>query len=223
VTQIDSLPPIADNDHWLGWEPSTRQRHPWRIVVVVLLFVVAVAVYWTYSYNPLAQSWQQDKGEFGSYVGTVSGVEAHFTTDSAQISPLSPMATTVWNEPPGKFVVQFETEINNTGSHAVHVVSVGEPSFDYHVSNYRVSFFRSKAFPQENGATFHSFTLAGHSERIVTVSYSQFCTTKALVSVNGRALPSGPAALPVTFSVLGFTHTDEVLVAPFTFVAPAHC
>jgi hypothetical protein len=223
VTQIDSLPPVADNDHWLGWEPSTRQRHPWRIVAVILLFVVAVVAFWIYSDNPLAQSWQQDTGEFGSYVGTVGGVEAHFTTDSAHESALSPMAITVWNEPEGKFVVQFETEINNTGSHAVHVVSVGEPSFEYHVSGYRVSFFRNKAFPHEDGASFRPFTLAGHTERIVTVSYSQFCTTKAPLKVNGRAMPSGPTSLPVTFSVRGFTHTDDVPIAPFTFVAPSHC
>jgi hypothetical protein len=153
----------------------------------------------------------------------VGGVEAHFTTASSQLSPLTPMATTVWNEPTGKFVVQFETEILNTGSHAVHVVAVGEPNFDYATSGYRVSFYRNAAFPHEDGAPFHPFTLAGHSERIVTVSYSQFCTTKAPVSVDGRALPSGPTVLPVTYSFLGFTHTDEVPVAPFTFIAPAHC
>jgi hypothetical protein len=134
VTQIDSRPPVADNDHWLDSKLRTRQRHSWRIVAVALVLLVTIAVHWIYSYNPLAQSWQQFKGEYGSYVGTVGGVEAHFTTDSAHESPLSPMAITVWNEPKGKFVVQLVTEINNISSHAVHIVGVGEPSFDYNVS-----------------------------------------------------------------------------------------
>lgn len=223
MTQIDSRAPVIDKDHWLGWEPSVRQLHPWRIVMVVLALAVVIAVHSVYSYNPLAQSWQQSKGEWGSYVGTISGVKAHFTTASTQLSTVMPMATVVWNEPTGKFVVQFETEINNTGSHAVHVVGIGEPSFGYVVSDYRVSFYRNAAFPHEDGTSFHPFTLAGHSERIVTVSYSQFCTLKAPLSVDGRALPSGPTVLPVTYSFLGFTHTDEVPVAPFTFIAPLHC
>jgi hypothetical protein len=214
---------VIDNAHWLGWEPSTRQRLPGRIVAVIFVLVVAIALYWMFSYNPLAQTWQQSKGEWGSYVGTTSGVEAHYTTETSHVSPLSPMAITVWNEPPGKFVVQFETEIRNTGPRAVRIVSVGEPNFEYRVSGYRVSFFRNAAFPHEDGAPFHPFTLSGRSERIVTLSYSQFCTTKAPFSVNGRAMPSGPTTVPVTYSYLGLNHTDHVPVAPFTFVAPLHC
>lgn len=223
MTLTESQPPVIDNAHWLDWEPSTRHRHPWRIVAGAVVLVVAIAVYWTYSYNPLAQTWQLSKGEWGSYVGTTSGIEAHHTTDTSHVSPLSPMAITVWNEPTGTFVVQFETEIRNTGSRAVRIVSVGEPKFEYEVSGYRVSFYRNAAFPHEDGVAFHPFTLAGQAERIVTISYSQTCTTKAPISVNGRAMPSGPTAVPVTYSYLGLSHTDQVPVAPFTFVAPERC
>jgi hypothetical protein len=208
-------------------EPSpvveSRSR-PWRSLIVaiavVVVLVVALAADWAYSYNPLAQNFQQAKGEFGSYVGTTRGVEAHFTDTSPQGSL---MATVVWNEPTGKFVVQFETEIDNTGGRSVRIDGVGTPSFGYHTSGYRVSFYHNAPFPNEAGAPFHSFTLAAHSERIVTVSYSQYCTTKAPVTEDGRALPSGPTSLPVTYSFLGFSHTDEVPIAPFTFVAPVSC
>ncbi len=197
-----------------------RHRRPWRTVLVVIAVVVALAVYWAYSYNPLTQSWNQAKGEWGSYVGTTSGVEVHFTTTAAQGSP---MGTTLWDEPRGKFLVQFETEITNTGSHAVRIDAVGKPSFGYRTSDYVVSFYRNAPFPEEAGAGFHPFTLAGHSQKMVVVSYLQFCTTSAPASVNGHAIPSGPTVLPVTFSFLGFTHTVQVPIAPFTFVAPLSC
>ena len=54
------------------------RRHPWKIVLIVAALVVALVAVWAYSYNPLAQSWQQTKGEFGSYVGTTSGVSIDF-------------------------------------------------------------------------------------------------------------------------------------------------
>ncbi|HUY42319.1 MAG TPA: hypothetical protein VMU98_01000 [Acidimicrobiales bacterium] len=191
-----------------------------RSFFAVVIVVAALAVLWTYRYNPLAQSWDHAKGEWGSYVGTNAGVRAHFTTTEA---PGTPMGTLVWDEPRGKFLVQFETEVTNTGSHAVRIVAVGEPSFDYRTSAYGVSFYQNAPFPYEGGASFHPFTLTGHSQKMLTVSYTQFCTTSASYSLNGRAMPSGPTALPVTYSFLGFTHTDEVPVAPFIFVAPQRC
>jgi hypothetical protein len=202
--------------------PAVERRHrPWRTVLVVVAVIVAVAVYWAYSYNPLAQSLQRAEGEWGSYVGTTGGVEAHFTMTNLQVT--APMSTVIWNEPTGKFVVQFETEITNTGSHAVRIDGVGQPYFGYRTGDYRVSFYRNEPFPNEDGASFHPFTLAGHSQRIVTISYSQYCTTSAPVTEDGRAMPSGPTALPVSYSFLGFTHRDEVPVAPFSFVAPLRC
>lgn len=203
-------------------EVVTR-RFPWRSALVAVAIAVALTFNWAYDYNPLAQRWNQAKGEWGSYVANTSGIEAHHTTTQSQATPL---LTTLWDEPTGKFVVQFETEITNTGSRAVRIDAVGEPPFGifgYRTSDYRVSFYRNAAFPNEAGASFHPFTLSGHSERMVTVSYSQFCTTSAPVSEDGRALPSGPTALPVTFSFFGFAHTDEVPIAPFSFVAPHHC
>lgn len=200
-----------------------RRGIPWRSALVVVAIAVALVFNWAYDYNPLAQSWNKAKGEWGSYVASASGVEAHHTTTQSQATPL---LTTVWDEPTGKFLVQFETEITNTGSRAVRIDAVGEPPFGilgYRTSDYRVSFFRNAPFPNEAGASFHPFTLSGHSERMVTVSYSQFCTTSAPVSEDGRALPSGPTVLPVTFSFFGFAHTDEIPIAPFSFVAPLHC
>jgi hypothetical protein len=133
------------------------------------------------------------------------------------------MMTQVWDEPRGKFLVQIETEITNSGSHAVRIDGVGEPSFGYRTRYFHVSFYRNDPFPYEAGAKFHPFTLAGHSQKMVTVSYLQYCTTRAPVTEDGHALPSGPTALPVTFSFLGFTHTDEVPVMTFSFVAPLSC
>jgi hypothetical protein len=135
------------------------------------------------------------------------------------------MGTQAWVEPTGKFFVQFETEISNTGSHAVRIDDVGQPNFGYRTSGYMVSFYRNVQFPNEAGAAFHPFVLAGHAQRIVVVSYSQFCATSApgAVTVNGAVILSGPTALPVTYSFLGFTHTDEVAVAPITFQAPRSC
>ena len=202
--------------------PDAEWRHrPWRTVLVVVMVAVALAVYWAYSYNPLAQSLQHANGEWGSYVGTTDGVEAHFTTTNPQVA--EPMSTVVWDEPTGKFVVQFETEITNTGSRSVQINGVGQPRFGYRTSDYKVSFYRNEPFPKEDGASFHPFTLAGHSERIVTITYTQLCTTSAPVTEDGRALPSGPTALPVTYSFLGFTLTVELPIAPFTFVAPLSC
>jgi len=195
-------------------------RRVLRSSFAVVIVVAALALLWAYRYNPLAQSWDHASGEWGSYVGTNSGVQAHFTTTEALGTP---MGTLVWDEPRGKFLVRFETEVTNTGSHAVRIVAVGEPSFDYRTSDFAVSFYRSAPFPHESGASFHPFTLAGHAQKMLTVSYTQFCTTSAPVSLNGRARPSGPTALPVTYSFLGITHTDEVPVAPFSFVAPRSC
>lgn len=176
-------------------------------------------VYWVYSYNPLAQDWRQAHGEWGSYVGTLAGVEAHYTLNGSG----APMGTQTWNERTGTFRVQFETEITNRGSHAVRVVAVGRPHVAYKIVGYRVSFYTNVAFPNEDGAGFHPFTLAGHSQRMVVVSYSQSCTTNAQVTVNGQAMVSGPVSLLETYSFMGFAHTDELPVAPFILAAPRRC
>ena len=58
-----------------------KPRRTLRMVLLIVAGVVVLAVYWMYSYNPLAQSWHQvPGGEWGSYVGSSSGVEAHYTT-----------------------------------------------------------------------------------------------------------------------------------------------
>jgi hypothetical protein len=205
-----------------------RSRHTLRTsllgVAVVVVVVVALALYWAYSYNPLARSWQQvTKGEWGSYAGSPSGVEARHTTSA--VLEGSPMGTVTWVEPAGAFFVQFETEISNTGSHAVKIDTVGQPKFGYRTSGYRVAFYKNVQFPHEAGAAFHPFVLAGHAERRVVVSYSQFCATGApdeIVTANGTVF-SGPLSIPVTYSFLGFTRTDEVPIEPTAFEAPSRC
>lgn len=123
----------------------------------------------------------------------------------------------------GTFRVQFETEITNNGSYAVRIDAVSEPKLGYRTDDYRVSFYKNTPFPNEDGAAFRPFTLAGHSQRAVVVTYSQTCTTTAPVTVNGQAMISGPVSLPVTYSFLGFAHTVNVPVAPFTLAAPQSC
>jgi hypothetical protein len=205
---------IAESPH------TTKRHHFGRTALIIAAVVVAVAGHWAYTYNPLALSFNRSGGEWGSYVGASNGVEASYTlTNNAG----EPMATQVWAEPTGTFLVQFETEITNEGSYAVRVVAVGRADVAYPISGYRVSFYKNAAFPNEDGPGFHAFNLAGHSQRMVVVTYSQACTTNAPVTVNGQAMVDGPASLPVTYSFLGLKHTDQVPVAPFTLAAPLNC
>ncbi len=126
MTQVDVQPSSRrrrslgrlDLDHRATCDDGDGSSRPcWRSL--------SLSRSWAYSYNPLDQSWNfQSKGEWGSWVGTSSGVEAHFKDTS---TPGSPMGTVSWNEPTGIYAVQFETEIINTGSHAVRIDYVGEP------------------------------------------------------------------------------------------------
>jgi hypothetical protein len=201
-----------------------KARRALRTVLVVVVAVIFLAAYWAYSYSPLVQNFNNfSSGEYGSYVANADGVEAHYTiTDGGQSSP---MGTQTWVEPTGKFFVQTETEITNSGSHAVRIDHVGQPSFGYQTSGYQVSFYRNVKFPYEAGAAFHPFVLAAHSQRMVVVSYSQRCATGAPTEmvIDAGAIFSGPSSLPVTYSFLGFAHTVDVPVAPTAFQAPRSC
>ena len=198
---------------------GARRRHRGIIAIIAALVIVLVA-HWVYSYDPLASDWQHmTQGQWGTYVGSPSGVEAHYTT-AAQGGPLG---TEIWNEPKGTFLVQLETEITNTGSHAVRIDDVGRANVSYPITGYHVSFYRDRSFPFENGTSFRPFVLAGHAQRMVVVTYLQRCTTRSPVSLNGQAQISGPTALAVTYSFLGFTHTTAVPVAPFILGAPQRC
>jgi hypothetical protein len=203
---------------------ADKPRRTLRTVLMVVVAVIFLAAYWAYSYSPLVQNFKHlSSGEYGSYVGSADGVESHYTiTDGGQGSP---MGTQTWVEPTGKFFVQTETEITNSGSHAVRIDHVGQPSFEYQTSAYQVSFYRNASFPHEAGAAFQPFVLAAHSQRMVVVSYSQRCATSApdeMVTSDG-AIFSGPSSLPVTYSFLGFAHTIDVPVAPTAFQAPRSC
>lgn len=201
--------------------PGAHQaRRTLRTVLVVVAVVIVGAVYWAYSYSPLAQTFS---GEYGSYVGSANGVEAHYTiTDGAQSSP---MGIQTWVEPTGKFFVQTETEITNSGSHAVRIDHVGQPNFQYQTSGYQVSFYRNVNFPHEAGAVFHPFVLSAHSQRIIVVSYTQRCATSAPdeMITSDSVIFWGPSVLPVTYSFLGFTHTVDVPLQPTEFQAPRSC
>jgi hypothetical protein len=214
---------VAEVSESVAGDPApVRAPHALRNLLIVVAVVVVLALAWVYRYNPLIQSWHQEAGgEWGSYVGK-SGVEAHHSMTNTQGSPIG---TEVWVEPSGKFFVEIETEITNNGTHAVRINRVGQPSFDYRTSGYRVSFYRNANFPNEGGAKFHSFVLAGHSQRMVVVSYSQYCATSAPNSetIDGVNFFSGMTGLPVTYSFEGFSHTDVVPVEPTEFQAPSSC
>lgn len=203
---------------------ANKPRRPLRTVLVVVVAVIVLGIYWAYSYSPLVQNFNNfSSGEYGSYVGSADGVEAHYTiTDAGQSSP---MGTQTWVEPTGKFFVQTETEITNSGSHAVRIDHVGQPNFGSKIGDYRVSFYRNVNFPHEAGAAFHPFVLSAHSQRMVVVSYSQQCATSAPAETltSDGAIFSGPSSLPVTYSFLGFAHTVDVPVAPTAFQAPRSC
>lgn len=202
---------------------SSKLRRALGTVLVAIVVVVALAAYWAYSYSPLVQNPHNFSGEYGSYVASADGVEAHYTTIGG--GPSSPLSTLTWVEPAGTFFVQSETEITNSGSHAVRVDQVGQPSFGYQTSGYRVSFYRNVKFPHEDGKVFHPFVLAAHSQRMVVVTYSQRCATSSPdeIVVNGVVTFSGPLSLPVTYTFLGMAHTVNVPVAPTAFQAPRSC
>ncbi len=210
-----------------GHDPShvPRAMKRRRIVLSVVGAAVAVLVMtlvWAYSYDPLVHSLQFANGEFGSYVGTLAGVEARYSFASLGTSPMDEQ---IWTEPAGVFVVQIETEITNRGFAAVLVEGVGQPRVSYPTSDYRVSFYRNALFPHENGQAFHPFTLPGHSQRMVVVTFHQWCATHAPseeVSASATIFPS-PSSLPVTYSFWGFHHTVDVPLAPFAFKAPSRC
>lgn len=83
---------------------ANQTRRTLRTVLMVVVAVIVLAAYWAYSYSPLVQNFNNlSSGEYGSYVGSADGVEAHYTiTDGGQSSP---MGTETWVEPTGKFFV----------------------------------------------------------------------------------------------------------------------
>jgi hypothetical protein len=198
------------------------------LVAVVVVFLAGVA--WAHNYNPLAQSFQNVKGEFSSYVASANGTKALSTISSV---PGQPVSQQLWSEPSGTFSVEVETEIDNNGSRAVQITSIGKPDFGYKVSDYRVSFFRDQKLGSEAGANFHPFSLAGHAERMIVVDYSQSCRTSAsaatsissgtITGTGSSVIMPGMSSLPVTYSFLGFTRTDYVPVMPFALQTPQVC
>lgn len=77
-----------------------KRRRPARIVLAIVAAVLVGAGSWAYRYNPLAQNWNQSSGEWGSYVGTLGGVEAHYS----YLSNNTPLSTQVWDEPTGTLI-----------------------------------------------------------------------------------------------------------------------
>jgi len=203
---------------------ANKPRRTLRAVLMVFVAVIVLVAYWAYSYSPLVQNLNSfSSGEYGSYVGSADGVEAHYTL--TVVGQGSPMGTQTWVEPTGKFFVQTETEITNSGSHAVRIDHVGQPNFQYQTSGYQVSFYRNVNFPHEAGAVFHPFVLSAHSQRIIVVSYTQRCATSAPdeMITSDSVIFWGPSVLPVTYSFLGFTHTVDVPLQPTEFQAPRSC
>jgi hypothetical protein len=200
------------------------------LVIIAVVFVTGVAV--IHSYNPLGRSFWTVKGEFSSNVASANGTEARSTSAN---SPGFPGTTQIWREPSGTFSVQVETEIDNIGAHAVRIDRVGEPDFGYKVRDYRVSFFHYRTLGAEAGAGIRPFTLAGHSELMVVVRYSQTCDTSASAeasmsagtmsgtSTGSSTMIPGMSSLPVTYSFFGFAHTDDIPVMPFALVTPQVC
>jgi hypothetical protein len=215
----------SEVDQSINEVPSVHKfRRALLIVLAVVIAAVALAAYKAYSYSPLVQSFNNaSSGEYGSYVASSDGVEAHYTSNDSGLN--SPMATLTWNEPTGLFFVQTETEITNSGSFAVRITHVGQPRFGPKISAFRVTFYRNAGFPHEAGAPFRPFVLAAHSQRMIVITYSQECATNApneLITSKG-AIFWGPSGLSVTFSFLGFAHEVDVPVQPTEFQAPLSC
>jgi hypothetical protein len=194
---------------------SKLPRPLWAVLVVAVVAVL-VGVGWAFTYNPLAQTWQNINGEFYTHVENTNGKEAHYTFSSI---PDSPVSEQVWSEPSGTFSVEVETEITNTGSHAVRIDQVDKPDFGYKTSGYRVSFYKNSPTGSVAGTPFHPFTLAGHAQKMVVVDYSQRCVTSGTAGTEIFGL----SGLPVTYSFFGFSHTVDVPVMPFVFVARQVC
>lgn len=192
-----------------------------RIVLTVLVIVavlLVLGVSWVYAYNPLAQSWKTSSGEYSSRVINANGIEAHYNTQSPT-QPGLPVSTQIWSEPAGRFSVEVETEIINTGAFAVRIDKISLPNLGYKMSGLRVSFFRNTKSGSVAGAVFHPFTLAAHTKKMVVVDYSQQCAPSATA---GTFIP-GPSGLPVTYSFFDFAHTIYVPVMPFEFQTRQSC
>jgi hypothetical protein len=210
---------VIDPIHVAGHSPVTGNvgRIVWSalaIIAVILIVVVGLIN----KYSPLAQSWQTSGGEYYSLVTSASGVEAHYTLQEDMQSVGGP-ATQWWNEPAGRFKVEIETEIANTGPFAVQIDRVGLPNLGYRMSNVRVSFYHDAASGSVAGAPFHPYSLASHNKRMIVVDYTQQCAASAIAG----DFITGPSGLPVTYSFLGFTHTVYVPASPFGFQTRQTC
>jgi hypothetical protein len=195
---------------------KSKTRRVLLTALAIIVVAVVLVVDWVYKYSPIAQSLQTTSGEWSSYVANAKGIEAHYTFTS---TPDVLGAEQVWSEPLGTFSVEVETEVVNTGSHAVRIDRVGKQDFGYKTSDYRISFFRQGKSGHIAGAPFHSFTLAGHAQRMVVVDYSQWCATSATAGTTFYGLSS----LPVTYSYFGFAHTVNVPAMPFVIQARQAC
>jgi hypothetical protein len=211
--------------------PASSGKKMWRVastIVFIVVVTVISGIAWVQSYNPIGQNWSSVKGEFSSYVANERGVKAHETSSTV---PDQPVAELIWNEPSSRFSVQVETEVENNGPHAVRITHIGEPDFGYKVDDYRVAFYHYRSLGSEAGAPFRPFTLKGHEDRMVVITYSQPCRAAGNVSVgvgtytstSASTLVPGMSSLPVTYSFFGFAHTVAVPVMPYALQSPPYC
>jgi hypothetical protein len=189
-----------------------------RASVVVIAILLILGVGWVDKYSPLAQNWQISSGEYSTRVINANGNEASYTLQDSPQSGGGP-SMQLWTEPAGRFLVEVETEIVNTGSFSVQIDKVSVPNLGYNISDLRVSFFRNTTSGSEAGVAFHPLTLAGHTKKMIVVDYSQQCATSATAGT----FISGPSGLPVTYSFFGLAHTVYVPVGSFEFQTRQTC
>jgi hypothetical protein len=232
VTQVDARPPAIDDDHWSGWTPpserSVRRRR--LIVLLVVVLVLAVSFSWLLSYDPLQQSYN---GPYSAGLTAASGAKVHTVavgrhgTVASQSTlghqylgsgllfsaPIGPF----WIEPSGQYTVNYEATITNRSPVSITIDNIYAPLAHPRGAHVRTYFYNANIYSGK-GRRFHSIGLGAHDKLSVVVTFRQQCIPSATTTSSGTV-----AAMPVTYSMFGLSHTTTVPILPFGIQSRRFC
>lgn len=132
-----------------------------------------------------------------------------------------PLSETLYVQPRGLFTVEVLTTVKNNGPFAITFEKLGapvHPPVPHGAKNVREYVYTTRKDGSLVRAPLHSFTLAAHSSRVLSVEYQQSCTLG-----NPTLVPLVVSGLPATYSFLGLSHTVMVPVMPFAIAPRAVC
>jgi len=185
-------------------------RRVLRLTLVIVVVGAVMGFASVYEYNPLGTSLQSSQGQFSSNVMNADGSAAD-VNGNGSISLSDPLGGVTYIEPTGTFRTEIQTEITNNGSRTVHFDNVGKPDVSNETGDYRVSFYTQGSTSTNAGAPFRPFILAAHTSRSIVVDFSQRCVTSSAAGMTIQ----GVSGIPVTFTLFGFAHTNDISVIPY--------